>query len=194
MPKNQIATEIKHSILKIYTKTGDDGTTGLQGGRRVPKSDLRILAYGAIDEINSCLGIILANNVDSDISEVLTGIQNELFVAGSDLSNPDLSDTKTRITEPMVKDLEKHIDRFEEELAPLTNFILPGGNRVASYMHLARTITRRAETLVVTLAEREQINMACQRYLNRLSDLLFVLARVTNRRSGTVDIVWKPSD
>lgn len=194
MPKNQIATEIKHSILKIYTKTGDDGTTGLQGGRRVPKSDLRILAYGAIDEINSCLGIILANNVDSDISEVLTGIQNELFVAGSDLSNPDLSDTKTRITEPMVKDLEKHIDRFEEELAPLTNFILPGGNRVASYMHLARTITRRAETLVVTLAEREQINMACQRYLNRLSDLLFVLARVANRRSGTGDIVWKPSD
>jgi len=192
LPKNQIATQVKHGVLKIYTKTGDDGTTGLQGGRRVPKSDLRILAYGAVDEINSCLGIILANNVDSDISEVLTKIQNELFVAGSDLSNPNLSDTKTRITESMVGNLEEAIDRFEEELAPLTNFILPGGNKVASFMHLARTITRRAETLVVALSEREQINAACQRYLNRLSDLLFVLARATNRRSGAGDTVWKP--
>ncbi|WP_268542721.1 cob(I)yrinic acid a,c-diamide adenosyltransferase [Candidatus Nitrosotenuis cloacae] len=177
--------------MKIYTKTGDDGSTGLQGGKRVSKSDLRILAYGAVDEINSCLGITLANGADSDVAELLTRIQNELFVAGSDLSNPDLSNTKTRITESMIESMEKSIDRFEEELTPLANFILPGGNKAAAYLHLARTVTRRAETLVVALSEQERINPICQRYLNRLSDLLFVLARVANRRDGTGDVVWK---
>jgi cob(I)alamin adenosyltransferase len=178
--------------LKIYTKTGDDGTTGLQGGKRVSKSDLRIIAYGAVDEANSSLGVVLSGSIDADISELLTRIQNELFVAGSDLSNPDLEKPNNRITEQMVENLEKNIDRFEAELNPLTNFILPGGHQIAAHLHMARTIARRAETNVVALSKDERINLHCQKYLNRLSDLLFVLARVVNKRNGTSDIVWKP--
>lgn len=178
--------------MKIYTKTGDDGTTGLQSGKRVSKADQRIMAYGAIDEVNSCLGIILSHKLDSDIRELLTRIQNELFVAGSDLSNPDLANLKNRITETMVKNLEENIDKFEKELEPLVNFILPGGHKNASYLHLARTVCRRAETQVVALAENEQINTSCLKYLNRLSDLLFVLARAVNKRNGTADITWMP--
>ncbi|MBI5146785.1 MAG: cob(I)yrinic acid a,c-diamide adenosyltransferase [Thaumarchaeota archaeon] len=178
--------------MKIYTKTGDDGTTGLQGGKRVSKSDLRIIAYGAVDEANSSLGVVLSHSVDADIKELLTRIQNELFVAGSDLSNPDLEKLNSRITAQMVENLEKSIDRFEAELSPLTNFILPGGHQIAAHLHMARTIVRRAETNVVALAKDEQINAHCQKYLNRLSDLLFVLARVANKRNGTSDIVWKP--
>jgi cob(I)alamin adenosyltransferase len=178
--------------LKIYTKTGDDGTTGLQGGKRVSKSDLRIIAYGAVDEANSSLGVALSGSIDADINELLTRIQNELFVAGSDLSNPDLEKPNNRITEQMVENLEKNIDRFEAELNPLTNFILPGGHKIAAHLHMARTISRRAETNVVALSKDERINLHCQKYLNRLSDLLFVLARVVNKRNGTSDIVWKP--
>ncbi len=177
--------------MKIYTKTGDDGTTGLQGGKRISKADLRIQAYGTIDEINSVLGIILSYKIDSDINALLTQIQNELFVAGSDLSNPDLTNTKNRITESMIVNLEGRIDKFEHELMPLTNFILPGGNRIAAYLHLARTITRRAETTLVGLSKTEQLNPAAQKYLNRLSDLLFVLARLINKRTKTPDIIWK---
>ncbi|MFI5416717.1 MAG: cob(I)yrinic acid a,c-diamide adenosyltransferase [Nitrososphaerales archaeon] len=178
--------------MKIYTKTGDDGTTGLQGGKRVSKSDLRIIAYGAVDEANSSLGVALSGSIDADINELLTRIQNELFVAGSDLSNPDLEKPNNRITEQMVENLEKNIDRFEAELNPLTNFILPGGHQIAAHLHMARTIARRAETNVVALSKDERINLHCQKYLNRLSDLLFVLARVVNKRNGTSDIVWKP--
>jgi len=178
--------------LKIYTKTGDDGTTGLQGGKRVLKSDLRIVAYGAVDETNSSLGVVLSHDTDADIRELLTRIQNELFVAGSDLSNPDLGKKDNRVTEQMVENLEKNIDRFEAELSPLTNFILPGGHQSAAHLHMARTTSRRAETDVVALAKEEQINAHCQKYLNRLSDLLFVLARVVNKRNGTNDTVWKP--
>jgi len=179
-------------LLKIYTKTGDDGTTGLQGGRRVSKSDPRIQAYGAVDEINSVLGIIISHNLDLDIKSLLTQIQNELFVVGADLSNPDLSNQKTRITESMITNLESHIDKFESEIAPLTNFILPGGVEVATFLHLARTITRRAETITVGLSKIEDLNPLCQKYLNRLSDLLFVIARLANKRAKTQDIVWKP--
>jgi cob(I)alamin adenosyltransferase len=178
--------------LKIYTKTGDDGTTGLQGGKRVSKADLRIIAYGSVDEINSCLGVVLAQSVDSDISELLMRIQNELFVAGSDLSDPNLANTKNRVTDIMIENLEKNIDMFEQELEPLTNFILPGGHKTAAYLHLARTVTRRAETQVVLLSKQEQINVNCQKYLNRLSDLLFVLARTVNKRARVADVIWKP--
>lgn len=178
--------------MKIYTKTGDDGTTGLQGGRRISKSDPRIISYGSIDEINSWLGLALAQELDADIRESLTKIQNELFVAGSDLSNPNLSDAKNRVTETMIDNLEKEIDKYEKELSPITNFILPGGHKNASYLHLARTVARRAETQIVILSSQERINPNCQKYLNRLSDLLFVLARVTNKRSGISDVVWKP--
>jgi cob(I)alamin adenosyltransferase len=179
-------------LLKIYTKTGDDGTTGLQGGRRVSKSDLRIQAYGAVDEVNSVLGIILAHKLDSDIKSLLTQIQNELFVAGSDLSSPDLSNQKNRITEDMVQNLESNIDKFESELTPLANFILPGGDVVAAFLHLARTTTRRAETITVELSKTEQLNRSCQKYLNRLSDLFFVMARLVNKRTKTPDVIWKP--
>ncbi len=150
------------------------------------------MAYGSIDETNSCLGVVLSYDLDADIKELLTRIQNELFVAGSDLSDPNLANTKNRITDSMIANLEKNIDRFEEELAPLENFILPGGHRIASHLHLARTTTRRAETQIVALSKQEQLNPICQKYLNRLSDLLFVLARVVNKRVGTADIVWKP--
>ena len=178
--------------MKIYTKTGDDGTTGLQGGKRVSKSDLRIQAYGLVDEINSVLGIVLTHELDEDIKDLLTLIQNELFVAGSDLSNPDLANTKNRITESMVLNLENHIDKFEDELVPLANFILPGGHRIASFLHLARTTTRQAETILVELSKSEQLNPECQKYLNRLSDLLFVMARLLNKRTNTPDVIWKP--
>lgn len=178
--------------MKIYTKTGDDGTTGLQGGKRISKSDLRIMAYGSIDETNSCLGVVLSHDLDSDVKDLLTRIQNELFVAGSDLSDPNLANTRNRTTDSMIANLEKNIDKFEEELTPLGNFILPGGHRVSSYLHLARTMARRAETYVVALSKQEQLNPICQKYLNRLSDLLFVLARVVNKRVGTADVVWKP--
>lgn len=177
--------------MKIYTKAGDDGTTALQGGKRVSKSDLRIIAYGAIDEINSCLGIVLSHDLDDDIKNMLTRIQNQLFVAGSDLSDPNLEHKKNRVTESMIKDLESSIDKFDEELTPLANFILPGGHKTASYLHLARTVARRAETHVIALANREEVNPFCEIYLNRLSDLLFVLARTINKRSGIPDVVWK---
>ena len=176
--------------MKIYTKTGDDGTTGLQGGSRISKSNPRIIAYGAVDEINSSLGIVLSNTLDNDISELLTKIQNDLFVAGSDLSNTDIT-TKNRITSKMVEYLESKIDQFEKELTPITKFILPGGHPVASQVHFARTVTRRAETMVIVLSEKENVNAECKKYLNRLSDLLFVLARIINKRNGITDVFWK---
>lgn len=178
--------------MKIYTKTGDDGTTGLQGGKRVSKSDLRIQAYGAVDETNSAIGVTLTYELDSDIKDLLIKIQNELFIAGSDLSDPNLANSKNRITEPMISHLESQIDRLESELVPLTNFILPGGHHVAASLHLARTISRRAETIIVELSKSEQLNLSCQKYLNRLSDLLFVMARVANKRNHVPDVLWKP--
>ncbi|MBM3896779.1 MAG: cob(I)yrinic acid a,c-diamide adenosyltransferase [Thaumarchaeota archaeon] len=177
--------------MKIYTKTGDDGTTGLQGGSRISKSNPRIVAYGAVDEINSSLGIVLSNTLDDDIKELLTKIQNDLFVVGSDLSNADMTVTKNRITSKMVEHLEEKIDQLEKELTPITKFILPGGHKIASQVHFARTVTRRAETAVITLSEKENVNVECKKYLNRLSDLLFVLARVINKRNGMTDVFWK---
>ena len=178
--------------MKIYTKTGDDGTTGLQNGKRISKSSPRIQAYGTIDEINASLGVVLSNKIDSDLKELLTRIQNDLFVTGSDLSDPDLNSTKNRVTSTMVEYLETSIDNLEKDLAPITNFILPGGHQLASLVHVARTITRRAETQVIMLSEKEEINKNCLTYLNRLSDLLFVVARTINKRNGINDVIWKP--
>ncbi|MGI0064314.1 MAG: cob(I)yrinic acid a,c-diamide adenosyltransferase [Nitrosopumilaceae archaeon] len=178
--------------MKIYTKTGDDGTTGLQGGKRVLKSNLRIRAYGAVDEINATIGIILSSKIDDDITMMLSKIQNDLFVVGSDLSNPDLSNKKNRVTPEMVENLENNIDILEKELHPITNFILPGGHSIAAILHLARTITRRTETNVISLGEKEKVNDECKKYLNRLSDLLFVIARTINKRDEIKDIIWKP--
>ena len=177
--------------MKIYTKTGDNGTTGLQGNSRVSKSNPRIIAYGAIDETNAVLGIIQSYQIDEDIATLLNLIQNELFVIGADLSNPKLEDKKNRVSDGMILNLEKNIDKFESELTPLTNFILPGGTLLASQLHHIRTVTRRAETCIIMLSEQEKINDNCIKYVNRLSDLFFVLGRVLNKRSGKKDIIWK---
>jgi cob(I)alamin adenosyltransferase len=177
--------------LKIYTKTGDDGTTGLQGNARVSKSNPRIMAYGTVDEANTVLGIILSYELDDDIAVLLNLIQNELFVVGADLSNPNLTDKKTRVTTDMISHLEKNIDKYDAELSPLTNFILPGGNIVASQLHHFRAVIRRAETQIVALNEQENINTNCIKYVNRLSDLFFVLGRIVNKRGGQKDIIWK---
>ena len=177
--------------MKIYTKTGDDGNTGLQGNLRISKSHPRIFAYGAVDEANAALGIVLTNSLDDDIFNVLRKIQNDLFVVGSDLSNPNLNDVKNRISLEMIQELEQNIDKFDAELPPLTNFILPGGVTAASQLHFVRTIVRRAETLTVQLAEKDEINSNCIIYLNRLSDLFFVMGRLINKRNGTEDIIWK---
>ncbi len=177
--------------MKIYTKTGDDGTTGLQNNFRVSKSNPRIIAYGTIDETNAVLGIVLSYELDLDIATLLNLIQNQLFVLGADLSNLNSADQKNRVSSEMVISLEKNIDKYEEELSPLTNFILPGGNIVAAQLHHARTVIRRAETCMVLLNQREEINNNCMQYVNRLSDLFFVLGRILNKRSGQKDIIWK---
>ena len=178
--------------MKIYTKTGDDGNAGLQGNFRIAKSHPRIMAYGTVDEANAAIGIVLTNVLDDDVSQLLSQIQNDLFLLGSDLSNQNLNDLKNRVSLEMIEKLEKSIDLFELELSPLTNFILPGGNLAAAQTHQVRTIVRRAETLVVKLSDKDEINSNCIKYLNRLSDLMFVLGRLINKRKGIEDILWKP--
>ena len=177
--------------MKIYTKTGDDGKTSLFDNSRVWKSHERIVSYGVIDELNSAVGIAISMDLDHQLKEILVRIQNELFIVGSDLANPNMSDTKIRTTENMTLSLENDIDTFESELSELTNFILPGGTLMSSILHLSRTIARRAETHVIALSQKEEINRIVIVYLNRLSDLLFVLARVLNKRKNIDDIVWK---
>ncbi len=177
--------------MKIYTKTGDDGTTGLIGNKRVKKSNPRIASYGMVDELNASLGIILSSKLGKDIRVLLTRIQNDLFVVGADLANPNLENKSNRVTPQMVSYLEKEIDRLEEKLSPITYFILPGGDLIASHVHLARAICRRAETNMVHLTESEHVNNECLIYMNRLSDLLFVLARTINKRKKISDVAWK---
>lgn len=178
-------------LVKIYTKTGDDGTTGLIGGKRMKKTNPRIIAYGTVDEINSTIGIVLSSTLDPDVNEILTKVQNDLFVVGADLANPDLKDLANRVTNDMVEYLENQIDRLESELPPITFFILPGGSPLASQVHLARSVCRRAEINILEIAEKEQINKICQIYINRLSDLLFVIARTINKRKKIKDVAWK---
>ena len=178
--------------MKIYTKTGDGGNTGLQGDFRIAKSHPRIMAYGTVDEVNATIGVVLTNTLDDDITEILSQIQNDLFVLGSDLSNQNLNDLKNRISIKNVETLEETIDKFESKLPPITNFILPGGNIAAAQMHQVRTIVRRAETLVVKLSDKDEINSNCIKYLNRLSDLMFVMGRLINKRNDVEDIIWKP--
>ena len=178
--------------MKIYTKTGDGGKTSLFDNSRVWKSDERISSYGTIDELNSILGIAISLDLDSEIKKILVKIQNDLFIVGSDLANPDMSNTKIRTTEDMVEFLEDKIDTLEVELPDLVNFILPGGTLSSSILHLSRTVSRRSETHVVALSQKEEINKISCVYLNRLSDLLFILARIINKRKDIADIVWKP--
>lgn len=177
--------------MKIYTKTGDDGKTSLFDNSRVWKSHQRIMSYGAVDELNSALGIAISLDLDIEVKNILVQIQNDLFVVGSDLANPDMSKTDIRVSETMIEFLEEKIDTAESELPDLTSFILPGGTLFASILHLSRTIARRAETHVVALSQNEKISKNAAVYLNRLSDLLFVLARSVNQRKNVSDIVWK---
>ena len=183
-------------LNKIYTKTGDDGTTALGSGERRPKYDLRIEAYGTVDETNSVVGLVrlALAGVDAEVDAILSRIQNDLFDLGADLCRPgaDLeSDKALRVQERQVLRLEQEIDQLNAELAPLDSFVLPGGEPVAAHLHLARTVTRRAERLVVALAASEPVNPAAIRYLNRLSDHLFVLGRWLNDK-GAADVLWVP--
>jgi|SRR5689334_14079149 len=187
--------------MKIYTKTGDKGETGLIGGKRVPKCDLRIISYGLIDELNSNVGLTISllnlknDHLFSDLNDLLITIQNDLFVIGSDLADPTYpmeNEYKIpRTDEKMVSYLESVIDRFEKELVPITFFILPGGSIESSFLHVSRSIARRTETAVTTLSQSQTINPVILIYLNRLSDLLFVAARLVNKRIGIEDVAWK---
>lgn len=171
-------------ITRVYTKSGDQGDTSLVDGSRVSKADLRVASYGDVDELNSVLGIARVGLTDAQLDAMLGRVQNELFVLGADLASP-AGVPVPRVSEELVGALERDIDQLMEELEPLREFILPGGNQLAATLHLARTVARRAERTVVALAADTEITDAAIRYLNRLSDLLFVMARVANKRSGT---------
>ena len=187
--------------MKIYTRTGDKGETSLIGGKRVSKNDPRIVAYGCVDELNSSIGLVIAllknRNLFSDLVDILIQIQNELFIVGSDLADPNYSlENKyetPRVQEKMALHLESIIDRFEKELKPITFFILPGGSIEASSLHVTRSIARRTETAVAMLSKDQAINPAILIYLNRLSDFMFIAARLLNKRLEIEDVAWKPS-
>ncbi|MBU0559439.1 MAG: cob(I)yrinic acid a,c-diamide adenosyltransferase [Bacteroidetes bacterium] len=181
--------------MKIYTKTGDKGETSLFGGDRVKKNNLRLESYGTVDELNSILGVVVSLTNNTEIKKLLTSIQNQLFNVGADLATPiDKTNSRNSITPispKSISELEVSIDYFEQSLEPLTSFILPGGNTAASFIHFARSVCRRAERICVSLSELVEINPKIVVYLNRLSDLLFVLARYENSVSGNRDIYWK---
>ena len=180
--------------MKIYTKTGDKGTTSLFGGKRVEKDDLRIDTYGTVDELNALIGAAVSEINNQELIEVLQNIQLDLFTLGSDLATPEENNVKftvPRVTESFVKKLEENIDKFNDKLPELKNFILPGGSKAAALLHLARTVCRRGERAVVKLQKNENIGENILVYLNRLSDLLFVLARYANLVTNTPDVEWK---
>jgi cob(I)alamin adenosyltransferase len=177
-------------LSKIYTRTGDKGTTGLGDGSRVEKHSLRVEAYGTVDELNSAVGLVLAADLPGPVRECLTRTQHELFDLGGELCMPGF----TLIPDGFVTRLETDLDHFNEDLPPLEDFILPGGSEAAARCHLARTICRRAERIIVSLSRQEQINEISLRYLNRLSDLLFVLARVLARADGGAEVTWVHGD
>ncbi len=181
--------------MKIYTKTGDGGETSLFGGQRVPKSELRVEAYGAVDEVNSMIGVVLATPPSGFMTELLTAIQADLFSIGALLASPEPDKvanalSKADIPAERVGALEDVIDRVEQELPPLTAFVMPGGTPKAAQLHLARTHCRRAERTVVALHSAESVDRVILTYLNRLSDLLFMLARLANFEAGEPDRTW----
>ena len=185
-------------LNKIYTRTGDDGTTGLVSGPRRLKHDLRIEAYGTVDETNACIGLVrLHTSGMEDLDAMLARIQNDLFDLGADLAAPDtgepLAYEPLRIIDTQVTRLEQEIDRLNADLSPLRSFILPGGSPAAANLHLARTVSRRAERVMValSLSEGEKVSAAALKYINRLSDFLFVAARFVND-GGNADILWVP--
>ena len=177
-------------LSKIYTRTGDKGTTGLGDGSRVDKDNLRVEAYGTVDELNSCVGLVLASDLPAPVRECLTRTQHELFDLGGELCMPGF----TLIPDGFVTGLENDLDAFNEDLPALKDFILPGGSEAAARCHLARTVARRAERRLIALAREEDLNEASVRYLNRLSDLLFVIARVLARHDGGEEVTWVHGD
>lgn len=190
--------------MKIYTGTGDKGETGLIGGKRIPKGDSRIIAYGSVDELNSHIGLVLSilrlkdKDLFEDIINFLIDVQNDLFVIGSDLADPkypsenEIQDQRKtpRVEKNMISHLEGTIDRFEMQLDPINFFILPGGSIESSLLQISRSVTRRTETAIAILSKNEHINPHIIVYLNRLSDLLFVCGRLVNKRLGVKDIAW----
>ncbi len=179
--------------MKIYTKFGDSGETALYGGKRITKDALLIEAIGTVDELNAFIGYAQTQIQDTDLSELLNRIQNHLFAVGADLATPEFhtKSTEIRISEEFTSEIEKAIDRLSDELPPLTNFILPGGGTAGSLLHVARAVCRRGERCVVRLSREARINPEIIRCLNRLSDLLFVFARVVNHRSQMPEPIWK---
>lgn len=183
--------------MKIYTKTGDQGKTSLFGGKRVSKDSPRVEAYGAVDELNAILGVVMTHVDDDILYERLLTLQNELFVIGADLATPDEEDGGgkaaswvPRMRSESVEQLEGWIDETQSELAPMKSFILPGGTPASAHLHHARTVCRRAERRVVALEHWESVGELVRIYLNRLSDLLFVWARLVNQRAGVADRPW----
>ena len=174
-------------LTKIYTRTGDDGTTGLSNGSRVEKDAMRVEAMGAVDELNGSIGVLLAEDMPDTARSCLVGVQHDLFDLGGELSLPG----HTILAAAHVTRLEAVLDDFNAKLPPLKDFILPGGSRAASLAHVARTVCRRAERRLVTLSQQEQVPAFALQYLNRLSDLLFVLARALNRHAGRGDVLWQ---
>lgn len=179
-------------LNKIYTRTGDDGTTGLVNGPRRSKADLRVEAYGSIDETNAAIGLARVETV-GELDRMLEEIQNDLFDLGADLATPQQSNDKAdlRVLSTQTKRLENDIDRLNEKLAPLKSFVLPGGSKASAYLHLARTVARRAERVIVSLSAQEKVNKETLGYINRLSDFLFVAARYAND-CGRNDVLWVP--
>ncbi len=185
-------------LNRIYTRTGDDGTTALGTGERRPKYDLRVAAYGTVDEVNAVIGLARLHAAgDPALAPMLARIQNDLFDLGADLCMPDKGKgpggARLDVTDAQVEWLEQQIDRLNEELSPLRSFILPGGSAAAAYLHLARTVCRRAERLIVELKDRpgESVTAAAIKYVNRLSDFFFVAARFANDK-GAADVLWVP--
>ncbi|MBB6241429.1 cob(I)alamin adenosyltransferase [Rhodanobacter sp. MP1X3] len=181
-------TDVGNRLSKIYTRTGDDGSTGLGDGSRVQKDSLRVTAYGTVDELNSTIGMVLASEgVNDAVRETLTQVQHELFDLGGELCIPGMA----MIDDADIDRLETVLDGYNEPLPPLKDFILPGGGIAAATCHLARTVCRRAERDVVALSHVEDVRPQASRYLNRLSDLLFVLCRVLARASGHGEVLWQ---
>ncbi len=183
-----------HNIMKIYTKTGDKGSTSLVGGTRVPKTELRIEAYGTVDELNSYIGLVRDQQVNELRKDILKEIQDRLFTIGSILAS-EPEQTKKRIPDLLESDielLEKEMDRMDTFLEPMRYFILPGGHQSISFAHLARTVCRRAERVVLKLSEESEVNELIIKYLNRLSDYIFVLCRIMAKELEVEEIAWKP--
>lgn len=180
---------------RIYTRTGDKGETGLVGGARISKDSLRVEAYGNVDELNSVIGLARTFLKDSELSVILQEVQKDLFVAGADLASVGGAVREVpRISKQRIAEMERTIDKFEDELHPLKAFILPGGGAAGSFLHYSRTVSRRAERHIVTLSKMEKINEQMIPYMNRLSDLLFVIARVANHRENKAETEWHPTE